>query len=131
MIKLSIIIPCYNAEPYIYELLHTLAPQITKEVEVILIDDGSDKPIEYKMKGLKIYRQKNGGSSKARNKGLEKAKGKVIAFIDADDLTPLGSTTPPAAFSNADLIYAPAVTLIEVPLIAVIISSTTASFSPL
>ena len=41
MIKLSIIIPCYNAEPYIYELLHTLAPQITKEVEVILIDDGS------------------------------------------------------------------------------------------
>lgn len=86
MIKLSIIIPCYNAEPYIYELLHTLAPQITKEVEVILIDDGSDKPIEYKMKGLKIYRQKNGGSSKARNKGLEKAKGKVIAFIDADDL---------------------------------------------
>lgn len=86
MIKLSIIIPCYNAEPYIYELLDTLAPQITKEVEVILIDDGSKDPVYYDLEGLKIYRQKNSGVSKSRNRGLELAKGKIISFIDADDL---------------------------------------------
>ena len=43
-IKLSIIIPAYNAEPYIDELLNRLNPQITKEVEVIVIDDGSRVP---------------------------------------------------------------------------------------
>lgn len=86
MIKLSIIIPCYNAEPYIYELLHTLAPQVTKEVEVILIDDGSKNPVKTDYKWVKVIRQKNSGVSKARNKGLELAKGKIISFIDADDL---------------------------------------------
>ena len=44
-VKLSIIIPCYNAEPYIYELLDCLDKQMTKEVEVILIDDGSKTPV--------------------------------------------------------------------------------------
>lgn len=86
MIRLSIIIPCYNAEPYIYELLDTLTPQITDEVEVILIDDGSTKPIECDIEGVTVYRQKNGGVSKARNKGIDVAKGEIISFIDADDL---------------------------------------------
>ena len=86
MIRLSIIIPCYNAEPYIYELLDTLTPQITDEVEVILIDDGSTKPIECDIEGVKVYRQENGGVSKARNKGIDVAKGEIISFIDADDL---------------------------------------------
>ena len=86
MIRLSIIIPCYNAEPYIYELLDTLTPQITDEVEVILIDDGSTKPIECDIEGVTVYRQKNGGVSKARNKGIDVARGEIISFIDADDL---------------------------------------------
>ena len=85
-IKLSIIIPCYNAEPYIYELLKVLDEQVTKDVEVILIDDGSKKPIESNYKWLTLIRQENGGVSKARNKGLEMAKGEIIGFIDADDL---------------------------------------------
>ena len=85
-IKLSIIIPCYNAEPYIYELLEHIHPQITDEVEVILIDDGSKVPVKAEYKWLKIIRQKNGGISKARNKGLEMAKGELIWFVDADDI---------------------------------------------
>lgn len=44
MIKLSIIIPVYNAEPYIHELIDCLAPQITEEIEVICVDDGSRTP---------------------------------------------------------------------------------------
>ena len=85
-IKLSIIIPCYNAEPYIYELLTHIQPQITKEVEIILIDDGSKIPVKADYEWLKLIRQRNAGISKARNKGLEMAKGELIWFIDADDL---------------------------------------------
>lgn len=85
-IKLSIIIPCYNAEPYIYQLLDTLTPQLTDDVEVILIDDGSKEPVVFNHEKIKVIRQRNSGISKTRNKGLKLAKGKYIWFIDADDL---------------------------------------------
>ena len=83
---LTIIIPTYNAEPYINELLQKLTPQLTKEVEVLIIDDGSRPAFEGYYPGTRIIRKKNGGVSSARNKGLEEASGKYIAFIDADDL---------------------------------------------
>ena len=84
--KLSIVIPYYNVEPYTNELLDCLAPQITDDVEVILIDDGSDKPYKTNYKWCQVYRQKNGGASSARNAGLERAKGEYVVFIDSDDL---------------------------------------------
>lgn len=84
--KLSIIIPYYNAEPYTSELLDVLAPQITDEVEVILIDDGSKVPFTTDHKWCKVIRQKNGGVSKARNVGIDMSSGEYISFIDADDL---------------------------------------------
>ena len=84
--KLSIIIPYYNVKPYTDELLNCLAPQITPEVEVILIDDGSREVFKTEHSWVKVIRQDNGGVSKARNRGLEEAKGEYIAFIDADDL---------------------------------------------
>lgn len=86
MLKLSIIIPYYNVKPYTDELLDCLAPQITDEVEVILIDDGSDKPYKTDYKWCQVYRQKNGGASSARNAGLERATGEYVVFIDSDDL---------------------------------------------
>lgn len=86
MIKLSIIIPCYNAEPFIYELLDCLDKQMTDKVEVILIDDGSKNPVKTDYKWCRVFRQKNHGISYSRNKGIEKSKGKVLAFVDADDL---------------------------------------------
>lgn len=84
--KLSIIIPYYNVAQYTDELLDCLAPQITDDVEVILIDDGSRIPYQTKYEWCKVYRKENGGVSSARNKGLELAQGEYIAFIDADDL---------------------------------------------
>ena len=69
MIRLTIVIPAYNAEPYIYELLDCLAPQITDEVEVIVIDDGSRQQVTTDHKWCKVIRQKNQGCSTARNKG--------------------------------------------------------------
>ena len=84
--ELSIIIPCYNAEPYINELLDKLAPQMTSEVEVIVVDDGSKKPFETDWNFVVVKRQDNQGASAARNAGLDMATGDYIAFIDADDL---------------------------------------------
>lgn len=82
--KLSIIIPAYNAEPYLTELLARLVPQLYDDTEVIVVDDGSIKPVNHKE--VTVIRQKNGGVSVARNTGLNYAKGDYIAFIDADDM---------------------------------------------
>ena len=85
--KLSIIIPFYNVHEYTSELLRVLAPQITEEVEVILVDDGSENPfIANAFEWLKIIRIDHAGPSAARNAGLEAAAGDYIAFIDADDI---------------------------------------------
>lgn len=86
MIKLSIIIPMYNTEPYIDQLLKALAPQLTNETEVIVVDDGSDFPFLPPYHSIKIIRQTNKGVSSARNRGLKVAKGQYIVFIDSDDL---------------------------------------------
>ena len=90
MSKLSIIIPAYNAEPYLGELVTCLQDQIPidKSVEVLIIDDGSSQPVTYTAKWLKVIRQDNQGVSVARNIGIDKAKGEYISFIDADDLVP-------------------------------------------
>lgn len=88
MIKLSIIIPYYNTEKYTDELLAVLEKQVTKECEIILVDDGSSEQyVPYQdSEMVKVFRQKNKGVSAARNKGLKEAKGEYIAFIDSDDL---------------------------------------------
>ena len=85
--RLSIIIPYYNTEKYTDELLQVLERQITKDCELILVDDGSDKPyVPYQEDWVRVFRQKNKGVSAARNKGLKEAKGDYIVFIDSDDL---------------------------------------------
>ena len=82
--KLSIIIPCYNTQPYLEALISRIRPQLTDEVEIIVIDDGSAEKV--KIEGIKVVRQKNKGVSAARNRGLKEATGDYIAFIDSDDL---------------------------------------------
>ena len=86
-IKLSIIIPAYNAEPYLGELVTCLEAQMPAAgVEVIIVDDGSRQQVSFKGKGIKVIRQDNQGAGSARNTGIDKAKGDYISFIDADDL---------------------------------------------
>jgi glycosyltransferase involved in cell wall biosynthesis len=85
-VKLSIIIPCYNAEPYIEHLIQRLKPQITDEVEVIVVDDGSKFPYLPPYENIKVIRKENGGVSSARNVGIDNCTGEYISFIDADDL---------------------------------------------
>lgn len=88
MSKLSIIIPYYNGGKYTEELLDCLDPQVTDDVEVILVDDGSSEPFKTGYRWCKVIRQENKRCAGARNTGLDNAKGEYIQFIDADDMVP-------------------------------------------
>lgn len=92
MKKISIIIPVYNAEQYIDNCLKSLIGQTYKNIEIILVDDGSkdssyDICLEYSKKYsfIKIFHKTNGGPSSARNFGINKASGDYICFVDSDD----------------------------------------------
>lgn len=92
MIKVSIIVPVYNSEKYIRECLESLVTQKLKEIEILLIDDGSkdsstDICEEYRKRDPRVHviRKKNEGAGIARNAGLEIAQGEFIAFLDSDD----------------------------------------------
>ncbi|MBR1605156.1 MAG: glycosyltransferase [Alphaproteobacteria bacterium] len=90
--KFSIIIPVYNAEKYLPKCIDSLIKQTFKKFEIICINDGSsDKSLNILKRyatndtRIKIFTQKNSGPAVARNLGLEKAQGKYLWFIDADD----------------------------------------------
>ncbi len=91
-IKVSVIVPVYNVEKYLDRCIKTILNQTLKEIEVILVDDGS-KDSSGKMCDLykkqdsriKVIHKENAGLGYARNSGLEVATGKYVAFIDSDD----------------------------------------------
>lgn len=92
MKKVSIIVPVYNVEKYIENCIKSLMNQTYKNIEIILVDDGSSdesynicKNYSKKYSFIKSYHKKNGGPSSARNYGIEKASGKYICFVDSDD----------------------------------------------
>ncbi|CDD16775.1 putative uncharacterized protein [Clostridium sp. CAG:798] len=90
----SIIVPVYNAEKFLRETIKTVQEQTYKEWELLFVDDCSkDNSINIINEAIKkdcriklIELQQNSGAAIARNTGIEKAKGKYIAFLDADDL---------------------------------------------
>lgn len=90
-IKISVVIPVYNVEKYIKECIESVINQTFKDIEIIVVDDGSKdssmKIVEKYLydKRIKIIKQKNGGAASARNTGMKEAKGKYIYFIDSDD----------------------------------------------
>lgn len=93
MIKMSIIVPVYNMEKYIEECLDSIINQTYKNIEVILVDDGSTDNSayicdEYCLKDSRVqtYHIKNSGVSEARNYGLDKVTGDYVMFVDADDV---------------------------------------------
>lgn len=89
--KISVIIPLYNTQDYIEETLYSITNQTFKDIEIIIINDGStDNSLQIVSKikdnRIKLESQKNQGQSTARNRGLELASGKYIYFMDSDDL---------------------------------------------
>lgn len=90
MIKVSIVVPVYNAEKYLKKCLDSLINQSLKDIEIIIINDGSTDNSEeviknYQDKKIRYIYQANEGVGKTRNKAINIAKGKYIMFVDADD----------------------------------------------
>ncbi len=93
MIKTSVIIPMYNIEDYIGETLESVFRQTQKEIEIIVVDDGSTdgsleivKNYQKEHNNLIIVCQENKKLGAARNAGMDIAKGECIYFLDSDDL---------------------------------------------
>lgn len=88
--KFSVVIPLYNKEHYIESTIRSVLRQTCQDFEVIVVDDGSsDNSLELARKcesdRVRVIAQKNQGVSVARNTGIQNARGKFIAFLDADD----------------------------------------------
>nr|WP_279079399.1 glycosyltransferase family 2 protein [Catenibacterium mitsuokai] len=89
---ISVVVPVYNVEPYLKECLESITNQTYRDLEIILIDDGStdksgDICDEYGKKDDRIIviHQSNHGSASAKNAGLRKSSGEYLAFVDSDD----------------------------------------------
>ena len=111
---ISVIIPVYGVEKYISQCLESVINQTYKNLEIIVINDGTkdrsaDIAKEYAAKDsrIKVYDFKNGGLSVARNRGLEIATGEYISYLDSDDYldTKMYETLLEAAMKNdADMV---------------------------
>jgi glycosyltransferase involved in cell wall biosynthesis len=97
MIKVSVIIPVYNAEACLGRCLDSLVNQTLSEIEIIAVDDGSTDgsvgiitAYQERFPGrIILVKQANGGTGAARNSGIERAGGEYIGFVDADDYVEL------------------------------------------
>ncbi|EHI98321.1 glycosyl transferase family 2 [Clostridium sp. DL-VIII] len=91
-IKVSVIVPIYNVEKYLPRCVESIMEQTHKNIEVILVDDGSPDhageiadSYAQKDKRIKVIHKKNAGVSAARNTGIDAATGDYVCFSDADD----------------------------------------------
>lgn len=91
-IEISIIVPVYNAEKYLERCVNSILRQSFSDFELLLIDDGSKAPcaelcdiLAARDSRIRVFHTKNGGTSAARNWGLDNASGRYIAFADSDD----------------------------------------------
>lgn len=91
-VLVSVIVPVYNAAPYLSQALDSLRKQTVTEIEIICVDDGSTDGCLDILKQhreadarVRILTQSNAGPSRARNAGLRRARGEYVAFLDADD----------------------------------------------
>lgn len=90
--KVSIVVPMYNVEKYLAQCVESLARQSLKDIEIVLVDDGSpdycgDLADEYARNDnrIKVVHRVNGGLGPARNSGMESATGEYVGFVDGDD----------------------------------------------
>lgn len=92
--RVSVLIPVYNAEKYITRTLESVLSQTYKDIEIVLVDDCSkDSSEKIIARYQEVYpeivyhlQEKNGGAGVARNKALELASGRYVAFLDSDDM---------------------------------------------
>ena len=114
--KVSIIVPVYNVEKYLKRCVDSLIEQSYKNLEIILVDDGSKdnsfsicKEYESKDSRVRIFHKENEGLGLTRNYGIEKSTGEYITFVDSDDYLTLDAVetmVEKAAVTNADVVVA-------------------------
>jgi CDP-glycerol glycerophosphotransferase len=92
---ISVVVPIYNVEDYVAECLESVAAQTVDDLEVVMVDDGSTdssaaiaRAFAARDSRFRLLSRPNGGLSRARNTGIEAARGDFIAFLDSDDLLP-------------------------------------------
>ncbi len=90
--QVSVIVPVYNIIEYLERCVGSLTAQTYKDLEIILVDDGSTdgsgdlcEKLAKKDERIRVFHQENAGSSAARNKGIKESRGEYIAFVDSDD----------------------------------------------
>lgn len=89
--RVSVIVPCFNAGPYVAETIHSVLDQSYHDFELIAVDDGStdrtaDILASVSDPRMRLYRQANAGPSAARNRGVAESRGQYLAFLDSDDV---------------------------------------------
>ena len=90
MIKVTVTVPVYNGEATIKRCLESICTQMLKEIEIIVVNDGSTDNTLSEIEAIgdsriKVISVKNGGQGLARNVGIDLARGEYLAFVDADD----------------------------------------------
>ncbi len=114
-IAVSIVVPVYNAEKYLVKCLDSIIGQTLKNIEIIIIDDGSTDGsseicMEYASRDSRIiyYKKENEGLAAARQDGIERANGEYIGFVDSDDWLELNmyeEMYTSATTENADIVF--------------------------
>ena len=91
--KISVIVPVYNVKNYLEDCVQSITHQTYPDLEILLIDDGSDDGsgeicdrLQMTDARIRVFHEKHKGVSGARNKGLKEAAGAYIAFVDSDDV---------------------------------------------
>lgn len=109
--RLSIIIPAYNVGDFIVPAVESALDQTYRDLEVIVVDDGSTDATSTRIADLaarrsdarlRIVRQDNGGLAAARNRGIAEARGEYIGFLDGDDLWRADKATTHIALMDSD-----------------------------
>lgn len=91
-IKVSVVIPVYNTQEYLYQCIYSVQKQTMTDLEILCVDDGSTdnslkilKELEIQDDRIRVFHQINQGAGAARNLALNNAKGEFVSFLDADD----------------------------------------------
>lgn len=114
MVKVSVVVPIYNAEKYLKQCLDSIVNQTLKDIEVILINDGSTDRCEDICKEyltdqrVSYYCKENEGLAAARADGLARARGEYIGFVDSDDWLELDTYEKmylASRINNADIVF--------------------------
>lgn len=89
---ISVIVPVYNAEPFLVRCVKSITSQTVPDLEILLVDDGSQdgslalcRQLAEKDGRIRVFHKENGGAASARNLGVREAKGAWLGFVDSDD----------------------------------------------